>query len=139
MDTNVASASVTITAARSSVWDVLVRPETICRIMPVTEVISEWRPASAFVWRFEMLGKIHDVRGTVLRYDAGQALEYDYLDPLARNNHHRVRIELSDEGTSTRVSVVQDNNLTRAALAHAEGGWRLALSNLKAIVEGRSS
>ena len=128
-----------ITAARSSVWDVLVRPETICQIMPVTEVISEWRPASVFVWRFEMLGKIHDVRGTVLRYDAGHVLEYEYLDPLVRDNHHRVRIELSDDGTSTRVSVVQDNNLTRAAIAHAEGGWRLALSNLKAILEGRPS
>jgi uncharacterized protein YndB with AHSA1/START domain len=137
VDTTVASASVVITAPRSRVWEVLVRPETIFEIMPVRDVIAAWRPASAFVWRFEMQGKILDVTGTVLRYEADRVLEYDYLDPLVRNNRHRVTIELSEEGTATRVSVVQDRNLTRAALAHAEGGWRLALSNLKAIVEGR--
>jgi uncharacterized protein YndB with AHSA1/START domain len=137
VDTTVASASVVIAALRSRVWEVLVRPETIFQIMPVREVISEWRPAAAFAWRFEMQGKIRDVTGTVLRYEADRVLEYDFIDPLVRDNRHRVTIELSEEGTSTRVSVVQDRNLTSAALAHAEGGWRLALNNLKAIVEGR--
>jgi uncharacterized protein YndB with AHSA1/START domain len=137
VDTTLAFASVLIAAPRSRVWEVLVRPDTIFQIMPVQEVISEWRPATAFAWRFEMQGKIRDVTGTVLRYEADRVLEYDYLDPLVRDNRHRVTIELSEEGTSTRISVVQDRNLTKAALAHAEGGWRLALSNLKAIVEGR--
>ena len=107
--------------------------------MPVTEVISEWRAGGPFVWRFEMQGASYEVTGTVLRFDVDRLLEYDYLDPLSvkpdRENRHRVTIELTDEGTATRVSVRQDNNLTKAALAHAEGGWRLALNNLKALVE----
>jgi uncharacterized protein YndB with AHSA1/START domain len=108
--------------------------------MPVTEVISEWRAGSPFVWRYEMQGASYEVTGTVFRFDVDRLLEYDYLDPLSvkphrADNRHRVTIELTDEGTATRVSVVQDNNLTKAALAHAEGGWRLALNNLKALVE----
>lgn len=122
-------------APRLRVWDVLLRPETILRIMPVTEVISEWRPARPFAWRFEMQGKAKEVVGAVLRIEVDHLLRYDYLDPLTAKPH-RVRIELSDEGTATRVSVVQDNNLTAAAHAHAEGGWRLALNNLKVLVEG---
>ena len=51
-------------------------------------------------------------------------------------NSHRVVIALTDAGAQTRVSVTQDSNLTSQAHAHAEGGWRLAPNNLKAIVEG---
>jgi uncharacterized protein YndB with AHSA1/START domain len=137
----VARASVFVAAPKTRVWDALIDPRTIERIMPVTEVISGWRPGSPFAWRFEMLGKPYDVVGKVLRFDANHLLVYDYTDPLqaksrASKSRHRVSIELAEEGTGTRISVSHDNNLTSAALAHAEGGWRLALNNLKAIVEG---
>jgi uncharacterized protein YndB with AHSA1/START domain len=138
--TILAHASVIVSAPRHQVWGTLVHPETVRHIMPVTEVISEWRAGSPFVWRFEMQGASYEVTGMVLRFDVGRLLEYDYLDPLdvkhRADNRHRVTIELTDEGAATRVSVVQDNNATKAALAHAEGGWRLALNNLKALVEG---
>ena len=121
-------------APRARVWDVLLRPESVMRIMPVTEVVSAWRPASPFAWRFEMLGEVREIVGAVLRFEVGRLLEYDYLDPLTAKPH-RVTIELTDEGTATRVSVIQDNNLSVAAQAHAEGGWRLSLNNFKVLVE----
>src|SRR5205814_10414841 len=49
---------------------------------------------------------------------------------------HRVNISLSDDGSQTRISVVQDNNTTTRELEHSEGGWRLTLNNLKALLEG---
>lgn len=136
----VARASVIVDAPRPRVWGALLDPETIERIMPVTEVISGWRPGSPFRWRFEMKGESYDVVGTVLHCDPNHLLVYDYVDPLRARSHiadnrHRVTIELSEEGKGTQVSVSQDNNRTGAELAHAEGGWRLALNNLKAIVE----
>lgn len=118
---SVATASVTVIAPRARVWEVLLRPETVVSIMPVTEVISEWRPASPFAWRFEMQGVDKDIVGAVVRFEVDRSLEYDYLDPLTAKPH-RVTIELSDEGAATRVSVAQDNNLTAAAQAHAAGG-----------------
>jgi hypothetical protein len=49
-----------------------------------------------------------------------------------------VTIELSDEGPQTRVLVTERDNKTEREFAHSEGGWRLALGNLKALLEGTS-
>jgi uncharacterized protein YndB with AHSA1/START domain len=136
----VARASVLIEAPRQVVWTVLLTPETVTKIMPVTEVISGWRLGQPFVWLFELAGTPSRVEGFVLRADEGSLLEYEYADPhsrqvLQRENLHRVTIELVDEAQGTRVAVAQDANVSDAALAHAEGGWRLALNNLKGLVE----
>jgi hypothetical protein len=76
----------------------------------------------------------------------GRCSKCEYADPhskqaLQHEDLHRVTIELVDEAQGTRVAVTQDANVSDAALAHAEGGWRLALNNLKGHVElaGRAS
>jgi len=136
----VARASVVVAAPRAAVWATLLAPETVKRIMPVVDVIAGWRAGERFEWTVDMLGKHHRVDGVVHRLEPERLLEYDYVDPHSRDilrveNTHRVTIELADGAAGTRVGVVQDGNLTKAALAHAEGGWRLALHNLKALVE----
>ena len=45
-------------------------------------------------------------------------------------------IELSDEGGQTQLSLTEQGNKTEQELAHSEGGWRLALGNKKALLEG---
>jgi uncharacterized protein YndB with AHSA1/START domain len=136
----IARASVRIESPRAVVWAALLRPDTVTTIMPVTEVVAGWRAGEPFVWVFELAGKRAQVEGLVHRVEEGRLLEYEYGDPhsrevLHRENVHRVTIELADEATGTRVSVAQDANLGAAAHAHAEGGWRLALNNLKRLVE----
>jgi uncharacterized protein YndB with AHSA1/START domain len=104
--------------------------------MPVTEVLSGWRLGRPFHWKCEMNGHASEVRGSVLRLEVDRLLEYDYLDPISPQRHrHLVTIELTDAEGGTRVSVLQDNNGTHAELADTEGGWRLALHNLKALSE----
>jgi uncharacterized protein YndB with AHSA1/START domain len=136
-------ASVAVAASREILWEVLLRPQTPCQIMPVTEVLSAWSPGKPFLWKLDVQGKSYDLEGTVLRLEPDRLLEYEYRDPLDGQgrvprrveHHHRVTIELSDEEIGTRVSVSQDNNRTKAEHAHAEGGWRLALNNLKVLAE----
>jgi uncharacterized protein YndB with AHSA1/START domain len=135
---DLARASVLIAATPEVVWRALVDPTTVPRLMPVNRVVVPWGHGARFVWRFDLKGKEREVSGTVLRFEPGHVLEYDYADPFAVGSSHRVVIELADEGGGTRVSITQDANRGAAAHAHAEGGWRLALNNLKAIVEGRS-
>ena len=140
MNDLVAHASVLINASRSAVWATLLRPDTITKITPVSEVLAPWRLGEQFSWAFEMAGNRTLVEGVVHRLDEAHLIEYDFGDPhsrdlLHRENVHRVTIELSDEGDATRVSVTQDANISRAAHKHAEGGWRLALNNLKGLVE----
>ena len=142
--TFVARVAVTIGASRAKVWDALVNPETIRQYLPVTSVVSEWRDGSPIVWKSEWLGKPLEVKGTILRLEAPNDLEFTQSRPIFRpsgasdspRHYHRVTIKLSDDGTRTRISVVQDNNTTARELEHSAGGWRLALHNLKALLEG---
>lgn len=138
-----AQTSIVIRASRSRVWRRLLDPETIPMIMPVTKVVAPWRLGEVFVWEFELAGKPTRVEGHVRRLSDERLLEYDYVDPhsvqvLGRHDVHGVRVELSELDNGTMVSVVQDANVTAEANAHAEGGWRLALHNLKRVVEGES-
>ncbi|HET9955743.1 MAG TPA: SRPBCC domain-containing protein [Polyangiaceae bacterium] len=136
----VAHAGVVIRAPRSAVWRALLAPESIPRILPVTEVVEPWRLGRRFVWTFQLAEVEARVEGRVQRVEVEQLLEYDYVDPhslhvLRKSNVHGVLIELSDHELGTQVTVTQDANLSAAAHAHAEGGWRLALANLKELVE----
>ncbi|MEZ4384341.1 MAG: SRPBCC domain-containing protein [Nannocystaceae bacterium] len=136
-----ARASVRIDAARQAVWRLLIAPEMLPRIMPIRAVIAPWRLAAPFKWVFELGGESADIDGFVHRVEEARRLDYDYVDPHSRlvmgvaDNVHRVTIELSDEDDATRVVVTQDGNISEAARAHAAGGWRLALHNLKALAE----
>ena len=140
----VAHVALTIDAPRAKVWDALVTPETIKQYMAVTDVVSEWREGSSIVWRSEWLGKSLESRGTILRLEPPSDLEYTYSRPIfnpsaasgSPRHFHRVSISLSEDGSQTRISVVHDNNATTRELEHSEGGWRLTLNNLKALLEG---
>jgi uncharacterized protein YndB with AHSA1/START domain len=49
-----------------------------------------------------------------------------------------VTIELSGEGAQTHLSLIEHGNATEGELAHSQGGWQLALGNMKALLEGTS-
>jgi uncharacterized protein YndB with AHSA1/START domain len=139
----VAHVSLTIAAPWASVWAAFVDPQMIERYMPVADFASDWREGGQMTWRFEWLGKPLEVRGTVLRFDPPHVLAYRYSRPIFRagaaaeppGKQHRVTIELFDEEARTRISITVENNETRRELEHTEGGWRLALNNLKALLE----
>ena len=83
---------------------------------------------------------ISGAEGRLHRVVDERLFESEYGDPHSRDvlgvdNDHRVTIEFTDDAGCTRVSVVQDANISAPARAHAEGGWRLALNNLKGLVE----
>ncbi|HEY0881223.1 MAG TPA: SRPBCC domain-containing protein [Archangium sp.] len=132
---------VDIAAPRETVWNALLTPETLKKIMPVEEVLAPWRLGERFAWRFELAGKPSHVEGLVHRLEAPRLLEYEFVDPhsrdvLKQHHVHRVVIELSEEAGGTRLSLTQDENRTDAAWRHAEGGWRFALGLFKRLVEG---
>jgi uncharacterized protein YndB with AHSA1/START domain len=145
-ETFVAQVSVIISAPRARVWDALVNPETIKQYMYVTDIVSEWREGTSIVWKSEFQGKPFEMTGTVLRLEPGRLIEYDRSLPIFRlsgatrslEGHHRVTIELSDEGETTVVSVTEQDSRTEPERAHSEGGWRMTLNNMKALLEGTS-
>jgi uncharacterized protein YndB with AHSA1/START domain len=143
-ETLIARAAVTVNASTAKVWDALVNPEVIVRYLPAASVVSEWRVDSPIVWKGEMEGRSFELRGTVLRLEPERLLEYDHSRPIFRASgpilstarHHRVTIELSSVGARTQISVTDEGSTTERERAHADGGWRLALANMKALLEG---
>jgi hypothetical protein len=127
----VARVSVSVAAAGDRVWAVLLDPT---RYMPVADVAADWREGGAIRWKADLNGKHLDVQALIEWLDAPRVMEYRYINPLSRAAHH-VTIELSDEDGGTRISLTEDGHATERELAHAEGGWRLMLHNVKSQLE----
>ena len=77
-----------------------------------------------------------------LRLQPGESLRYTHFSPLSGlpdepGNYHTVTIDLSPEGTGTRVSLAQDGSATVEARDHSTKNWNVMLSALKEYVEGR--
>ena len=141
----VARVSLTISAQRAKVWDALIDPEKIKQYILASDVVSEWREGSPIVWKSEFQGKPYEIRGTILRLEPERLLEFDQSRPIFRASqvvrpadYHRVTIELSEEGAQTHLSLIEHGNATERELAHSQGGWQLALGNMKALLEGTS-
>jgi uncharacterized protein YndB with AHSA1/START domain len=136
----IAQSAVTIYAATTSVWHALVTPAAIKQYMFDTNVVSDWKEGSAIVWKGVWQGKSYEDKGVILRYTPGRTLQYTHFSPLSGlpdtpESYHTVTIELSGEGTVTRVSLSQDNNPTEQAREHAERNWGMMLAGLKKVVE----
>jgi uncharacterized protein YndB with AHSA1/START domain len=137
----IAEASITVNAPVAAVWNALVDPGTIERYMFGATVRSDWRVGSPITWTGEWQGKPYEDKGTIRRIERDRALEYTHFSPLTGladipENYHTVRIELSEKGAQTTVSLTQDNNPTEQAREHSEKNWGLMLASLKKVVEG---
>jgi uncharacterized protein YndB with AHSA1/START domain len=141
MDKNlIARASITINAPSTNVWNALVNPEAIKQYMFGTNVVSDWKEGSPIVWKGEWQGKSYEDKGVILQFKPGRTIQYSHFSPLSGladkpESYHTVTIELSNEGTQTRVSLSQDNNPTEQAREHSEKNWGMMLTALKKFLE----
>jgi uncharacterized protein YndB with AHSA1/START domain len=141
MDQNlIATASIVVNGSSESVWRALVTPEAIKQYMFGTNAVSDWREGSSIVWKGEWQGRSYEDKGVILQLRPPKTLQYSHFSPLSGlsdepQNYHTVTIELSGEGTQTRVSLTQDNNATEPEREHSEMNWQAMLAALKAFVE----
>jgi uncharacterized protein YndB with AHSA1/START domain len=136
----IAKASVTIGASAAKVWDALVNPQTIKQYMFGTTVVSDWQQGSSITWKGEWKGKPYEDMGKILRIEPRRLLQYSHYSALSGlpdtpENHHTVTIELSTQGSQTRVSLSQDNNANEDAREHSEKNWKMMLEALKKLLE----
>ena len=139
----IAKASTTINAPIAEVWDALVNPKVIKQYMFGTNVVSDWKPGSPIVWKGEWEGKAYEDKGKILKFEPQRLLSYSHFSPLSGQpdvpaNYHTVTIELSRQGTQTKVSLSQDNNATDEARQHSEKNWNMMLDGLKKLLEKSS-
>jgi len=136
----VATASTTIHAPVSRVWDALVDPEKIRQYMFGTNAVSEWKEGSPIVWKGVWEGKPYEDKGVILRLEPRRVLQYSHFSPLAGvpdkpENYHTVTVELSGDGDQTKVKLSQDNNSTEQERKNSEKNWTMMLDGLKKLVE----
>ena len=135
--TLVARTQIDVNAPINKVWDALVEPEQIKQYMFGTQAISDWKEGSRIVWKGEWQGKPYEDKGTILKFQPRQLLQYSHFSPLTGQpdvpeNYHTVTIELIDRGDNqTRVVLSQDNNATTDDQRHSEENWSAMLDGLK--------
>lgn len=137
----VAKASIDIDAAPAKVWGALVDPKAIEKYMFGTHVTTDWRQGSSITWKGEWQGKAYEDKGKILEIRPVRTLRYSHFSPMMGKpdrpeNYHNVAIELSADGSGTRVTLTQDNNDTEEARRHSESNWTMMLEGLKRFVEG---
>jgi len=141
MDKNlIARASITVNAPSTDVWNALVNTEAIKQYMFGTNVVSDWKEGSPIVWKGEWQGKSYEDKGVILQFKQGRTIQYSHFSPLSGlpdkpESYHTVTIELSNEGTQTRVTLSQDNNPNEQSREHSEKNWGMMLTALKKFLE----
>jgi len=135
-----ARATIAIDSPCGPVWKALVTPADIRQYMFGTDVVSDWKVGSPIVWKGEWQGSRFEDKGVILQSDPEHVLQYIHISPLSGlpdkpDSYHTVTIDLSSEGTRTRVSLSQDNNSSEQAREHSEKNWTMMLTALREFLE----
>lgn len=135
-----ATATVTINAPKSKVWEALTTPRLLKIIFFGADVITDWKVGSPIIYKGEWEGKPYEDKGTVLKFEREKLLVTTHWSPLSGvpdipENYHKVSYELSDQDGKTRVTIIQDNNATEDEKMHSEQNWKMMLEGVKKMVE----
>ncbi|WP_112242410.1 SRPBCC domain-containing protein [Kribbella monticola] len=136
----VATAEAEISASPDQVWDVLTDPEQIKKFMFGAEVKTDWEPGSPITWQGVYEGKDYEDRGEVLAVEPGRLLKVTHYSPLSGQpdepeNYHTLTYELDDRGTTTHLSLSQDNNASEEEAEHSRGMWEMLVKGVKEAAE----
>jgi uncharacterized protein YndB with AHSA1/START domain len=130
-----------IEAPPEKVWRALTDPDQVREYMHGTNLATDWVVGDPITWSGEWQGKSYVDKGTVLEVDPGRRLAYTHWSPMGGSadqpeNYHTVSIDLTPEGSQTKLTLRQDNNPSQAdADAMAENNWGPMLEGLKATAE----
>jgi uncharacterized protein YndB with AHSA1/START domain len=139
--TYTATASTTINAPASRVWEAITKPELIKKYLFDTDVVSDWKVGSPIVYRGKFQGKPFEDKGKILEIEPEKSLVSTHWSPMSGvpdlpENYHKVSYQLSERDGKTDVTILQDNNASEEENSHSEANWNTVLDGLKKLVEG---
>jgi uncharacterized protein YndB with AHSA1/START domain len=139
--TYTATASTTINAPASKVWEAITKPELIKKYLFDTDVVSDWKVGSPIVYRGKFQGKPFEDKGKILEIEPEKSLVSTHWSPMSGvpdlpENYHKVSYQLSERDGKTDVTILQDNNASEEEKAHSEANWKTVLEGLKKLLEG---
>jgi uncharacterized protein YndB with AHSA1/START domain len=136
-----AKAAITIDATPSKVWEALTKPNLIKQYMFGTEVTTDWQVGSPITYKGTWEGKAYEDKGKVLQIEPGKLLVSTFWSSLVGlpdipENYKTVCYELSAEGNGTRLTIIQDNNVSQEEANHSAQNWNMVLEGIKKLLEG---
>jgi uncharacterized protein YndB with AHSA1/START domain len=137
---SVAKTSILIHAPAAKVWDALTNPVLIEQYMFGAQVDTDWQVGSPIRFRGVWEGKPYEDKGQILEVVPEKVLTSTYWSPLSGQPdlpayYKTVQYELTHEGSSTRLTVTQDNNDSEEEVTQAKANWDTALAGIKKLLE----
>ena len=140
-NTFISTASTTVNAPASKVWDALTNPNLIKQYLLGTQVICDWQVGSPIIYKGEWQGKSYQDKGEILQVEPEKLLVSTFWSSLSGlpdtpENYKTVRYEMTTEGDKIKLTLTQDNNATQEDSNHSDEFWNKVLDTLKKLVEG---
>ncbi len=134
------SASITIRAPLTRVWDAITKPDIIKQYFFGTDLDTDWKVGSPLYFRGEWQGKRYEDRGTVLLFEPMRALAFNYWSSMSGTEDKPetrlvVRYELEEGPDGVRVTIGNSNLASQAAADHSAENWRGVLAALQRLLE----
>ena len=134
------TASITINASTSKVWDALTNPALIKQYLFGTNVKTDWKIGSPITFSGTWEGKTYEDKGKILEIEPGKLLVHTFWSSLAGlpdvpENYKTVRYEVASAGKETKVTIIQDNNENQEEVDHTSQNWKTILEGMKKLLE----
>jgi uncharacterized protein YndB with AHSA1/START domain len=138
------SSFVVVSASRDRVWDALTKPDIVKQYFFGTNLVTDWKVGSPLYFRGEWEGKAYEDRGTVLSFQEGTSLSFDYWSGFSGLEDRQelrqiIRYDVEETDGGVKVSVHQSNVDTQARADHSAKNWSGVLEGLKKLVESDSA
>ena len=135
------SNAIQVHAAIGDVWKALTTPDLIRQWFFGVQTEGEWRVGGRIVHRGEYQGKPYVDKGEILEFAPPRRLVTTHWSavsgrPDEPENYEIVTWALDEREHGTELKVTEDNLPSRAAATTSDGAWKMALQNLKDLVEG---
>lgn len=132
----------TIHAPISKVWDGLTLPELVKQYFFGTQLVTTWQPGTPIYFRGEWEGKAYEDKGTVLKFEPGKMLQYDYFSSWSDleerpENYQTIIYRVKSKGSSTVLIITQSNIDTLEKKVHSVQSWGLLTKELKKLMESK--
>ena len=131
----------TIHAPVSKVWEGLTKPELVKQYFWGTNLVTSWKPGTPIAFEGEWDGKPYRDKGTVLKFEPGKMLQYDYLSSWSDledrpENYQIITYRVKPKGSSTVLTIVQSKIDTLEKKIHSAQNWAALLKAFQQLMEG---
>ena len=136
----IASSTIRIDAPSEKVWAAITQPDLIKQYLFGTLVTTDWRVGSPIRYAGTWQGKDYEDKGVILQIEPGKLFVSTFWSALSGlpdlpENYKTVRYELNSHGSSTTLTITQDNNDSQDEASHSEQNWVMVLNGLKRLIE----